>query len=64
VVDARTGLAPTALASVTVVGPDLTWADIDATCALALGPDGESWLRARPGRSAVVVRAVGPVGAW
>jgi thiamine biosynthesis lipoprotein len=64
VVDARTGLAPTALASVTVVGPNLTWADIDATCALALGPDGESWLRARPGRSAVVVRADGTVAAW
>jgi thiamine biosynthesis lipoprotein len=64
VVDARTGLAPTALASVTVVGPDLTWADIDATCALALGPNGESWLRARPGRSAVVVRADGTVAAW
>ena len=64
VVDARTGLAPTALASVTVVGADLTWADIDATCALALGAEGECWLRARSGRSAVVVRQDGTVAAW
>jgi thiamine biosynthesis lipoprotein len=64
VVDARSGAVPTALASVTVVGPDLTWADIDATCTLALGPDGEAWLRARPGRSAVLVRPDGTVTAW
>jgi thiamine biosynthesis lipoprotein len=64
VVDARTGRAPTGLASVTVIGPDLTWADIDATCALALGAEGEAWLRARPGRSAVLVRDDGTVTAW
>jgi thiamine biosynthesis lipoprotein len=64
VVDARTGRAPTALASVTVVGPDLTWADIDATCALALGDEGEAWLRGRAGRSAVVVRRDHTVTAW
>jgi thiamine biosynthesis lipoprotein len=64
VVDARTGRAPGALLSVTVVGPDLTWADIDATCALALGEEGEPWLRTRAGRSAVVVRRDGTVTAW
>lgn len=64
VVDARTGLAPTGLASVTVVARDLTWADIDATCTLALGRDGESWLRARPGRSAVLVRDDRTVAVW
>lgn len=64
VVDARTGRVPTAWASVTVVAPDLTWADIDATCALALGADGEAWLRARAGRRAVLVHADGRVTTW
>jgi thiamine biosynthesis lipoprotein len=47
-VDARTGLAPDGVASVTVVGPDLTWADIDATAAYAQGRDALAWLRGRP----------------
>ncbi len=55
VVDARTGTTPVGIASVTVVGPDLVWADIDATAAFALGPDALSWLRGRPGRSGLVV---------
>ena len=50
---------PRALASVTVVAPDLTWADLDATAAFALGADGPAWLRARPGRTGVVVHADG-----
>jgi FAD:protein FMN transferase len=59
-VDARTGLAPAGLASVTVVDGSLTTADVDATAAYALGPDGPAWLRAR-GRTAVVVAADGAV---
>ena len=51
VVDARTGRAPTALLSVTVVGPDLTGADIDATAALALDADAPGWLATRPART-------------
>ena len=58
IVDPRTGATPTALASVTVVGPDLTWADIDATAAFALGDEGLDWLRAR-GRTGLVVRPDG-----
>ena len=58
VVDARTGKVPTPLASVTVVGPDLVWADIDATAALALGAEAAAWLRSR-GRTALVVWADG-----
>jgi thiamine biosynthesis lipoprotein len=58
VVDARTGLVPNALASVTVVGPDLVWVDIDATAAFALGAEAEQWLRSR-GRTALVVWADG-----
>jgi thiamine biosynthesis lipoprotein len=59
IVDARTGRTPTGLASVTVVAPDLTWADIDATAAFALGDDGHAWLRGRPGRTGLVVREDG-----
>jgi len=58
VVDARTGHAQGAIASVTVIGADLTSVDIDATSALALGEDGPDWLRARL-RSGLVVWADG-----
>ncbi|PJI94149.1 FAD:protein FMN transferase [Luteimicrobium subarcticum] len=54
-VDPRTGLVPTALASVTVVGPDLVWADIDATAAFVLGADALRWLRTRCCRTGLVV---------
>jgi len=55
VVDARTGLAPRTVAAVTVIGPSLTWADIDATAAFAQGPRAADWLRTRTGRTALVV---------
>ena len=55
VVDARTGAIPTGVASVTVLADDLTWADLDATAAYALGPDALTWLRGRPGRRGLVV---------
>jgi thiamine biosynthesis lipoprotein len=58
VVDARTGGAADAVASVTVIGADLTSVDIDATTALALGLDGPHWLRSRL-RTGVVVWADG-----
>lgn len=54
-VDARTGLPVHGVASVTVVGPSLTWADIDATAAYAHGADAASWLAGRPGRTGLVV---------
>ena len=60
-VDARTGRAPQDVASVSVIGPSLTWADIDATAAYALGGWAEAWLRTRPVDSAVVVGADGRV---
>jgi thiamine biosynthesis lipoprotein len=59
VVDARTGAPPRGIASVTVVGDDLTWADIDATAAYALGREALAWLTSRSGRSGVVVWADG-----
>jgi thiamine biosynthesis lipoprotein len=55
VVDARTGEPPSAIASVTVLAEDLTWADIDATAAYAMGPDALTWLRSRARRRGLVV---------
>lgn len=55
ITDARTGDLPPAVASVTVLADDLTWADIDATAAYAMGADALTWLRGRPGRRGVVV---------
>ncbi len=54
-VDARTGRPAVGVASVTVIGPSLTWADIDATAAYALGAGAAAWLNTRIGRSALVV---------
>ena len=50
--------AQPAVASVTVLADDLTWADIDATAAFALGPDAARWLRGR-GHTGLVVHADG-----
>jgi len=58
-VDARTGLPPEGVASVTVVAGSLTWADIDATAAYARGPEAARWLETRRGRSGLVVWADG-----
>ena len=60
-VDARTGRPPTGVTSVTVIGPSLTWADIDATAAYAQGDRAAAWLRTRPIDSALVVAADGRV---
>jgi thiamine biosynthesis lipoprotein len=59
VVDARTGEVPTEVASVTVIGDDLTWADLDATAAFAQDRDALCWLRTRRGRRGLVVWADG-----
>ncbi len=53
-VDARTGHRPVGLASVTVMAASLTWADIDATAAYALGSAGPAWLASRNRRHLVV----------
>jgi FAD:protein FMN transferase len=58
-VDARTRRSPTGIASVTVIGPSLIWADIDATAAYAQGEDAATWMRTRPGRTGLVVWADG-----
>jgi thiamine biosynthesis lipoprotein len=58
-VDARTGLAPEGIASVTVLADSLTWADIDATAAYVQGRAAPGWLAGRPGRTGFVVWADG-----
>jgi thiamine biosynthesis lipoprotein len=55
IIDARTGQPVEGVASVTIIGPSLTWADIDATAAYAHGPRAAEWLQTRPGRIALVV---------
>ena len=54
-VDARTGRAPSGIASVTVIADSLTWADIDATAAWVQGQGAVAWLATRPGRTGLVV---------
>jgi thiamine biosynthesis lipoprotein len=55
IIDARTGQAPTGVASVTVIADDLTWADIDATAAFAHGHHALRWLTTRPARQGLVI---------
>ena len=59
IVDPRTGGTPTTWASVTVVGPDLTWVDIEATAAFVLGEEAPAWLGTRDRRTGLVVRPDG-----
>jgi thiamine biosynthesis lipoprotein len=59
VLDPHTGQPATALASVTVVGADLTLADGYATAAVAMGRDAPGWLRRLVGFEAYVVDAGG-----
>jgi FAD:protein FMN transferase len=55
--DPRTEDAPSALRSVTVVGPDLTWADAYATTAFVMGLDGLGWVTGHPGYDAYAITA-------
>jgi thiamine biosynthesis lipoprotein len=55
--DPRTGAAPDAFLSVTVVGPSLTWADAYATAAFAMGAAGPAWVHERLGYGALAIGA-------
>jgi len=59
VLDPFTGQPATALASVTVVGPDLTRADAYATAALAMGHAAHAWLDDLAGFEAFAIAADG-----
>jgi thiamine biosynthesis lipoprotein len=61
--DGRTGASAEALASLTVVGPELTWADAFATAAFAQGADGLQWVTRFDGYSAMAVDLDGQVRA-
>jgi FAD:protein FMN transferase len=59
VLDPHTGGPATALASVTVVGPNLTWADAYATAAVAMGEQAWVWLCTLGGHEGLVIAADG-----
>ena len=55
IVDPRTGLRPSGLLSVTVIGEDLGTADAYATAAFAMGEDGPAWLASLRGYDAMCI---------
>lgn len=57
--DGRTGQPAEALASMTVVGPHLTWADAFATTAFVMGLDGVEWVANFAGYRALAITAEG-----
>ncbi|MEH0846142.1 FAD:protein FMN transferase [Micromonospora sp. CPCC 205711] len=63
ILDPRTGRPATTLRSVTVVGPELLWADVYATAAVAAGPWALDWLAGLDGYPALLVDAAGRVRA-
>jgi FAD:protein FMN transferase len=61
VLDPRSGLPPTEVLSVTVVGPDLATSDAYATAAFAMGPRGSHWTARVRGYEAMTIMADGTV---
>jgi thiamine biosynthesis lipoprotein len=59
--DGRTGLPADAIASMTVVGPNLTWADAFATAAFVMGPDGVDWVTRFDGYRALAITLSGGI---
>jgi FAD:protein FMN transferase len=55
IIDPRVDHAVTELASATVIGPDLTWADAYATIVFVMGVDGLTWLQRHPGYEGCVI---------
>ena len=55
VVDPTTRRAPRGVLSVTVLGPDLTWADAYATAAFAMGRAGPAWTATLAGYEAMTI---------
>ncbi|QHC26963.1 FAD:protein FMN transferase [Streptomyces sp. GS7] len=62
ILDPHTGTPATRLASVTVVGPDLTTTDAYATAAFAMGPAARDWLEGLDGHEGFAVAPDG--GTW
>jgi thiamine biosynthesis lipoprotein len=61
IVDPATGSAASGLLSATVIGPELTWADVYATAAFVRGADAVAWLSGLAGHAGVVVTTDGAV---
>jgi FAD:protein FMN transferase len=61
ILDARGGLPPRGLVSMTVVGPSLTLADAYATIGFAMGSAGVAWVAARPGYAPYAITREGRV---
>jgi thiamine biosynthesis lipoprotein len=61
IIDPVTGAAPGGLLSATVIGPELTWADVYATAAFVRGSDALAWLSGLAQHVAVVVTTDGSV---
>jgi FAD:protein FMN transferase len=61
IVEPRTGLPAASLASATVVGPSLLWADVHATAAMARGAAALALLDVEPNYEALLVDAGGQV---
>jgi thiamine biosynthesis lipoprotein len=61
ILDPRTGRPVAELASLSVTGPSLMWADVYATAAFARGRAGLRWLRTVPAYEALVVHLDGSV---
>jgi thiamine biosynthesis lipoprotein len=59
VLDPHTGRPATALAAITVVGPNLTWADAYATAAVAMGEQAFGWLCTLDGHEGLVIATDG-----
>jgi thiamine biosynthesis lipoprotein len=57
--DGRNDQPADALASMTVVGPHLTWADAFATAAFVIGPDGVDWVANFDGYRALAITPTG-----
>jgi FAD:protein FMN transferase len=61
-IDPATGAPAREILSATVVGPDLTWADVYATAAFVRGRQALAWVSTLPGHAAIVVDHDGTVG--
>ena len=61
IIDPGTGAAAIGLLSATVIGPELTWADVYATAAFVLGHSGFGWLATRRGHAGILVEHDGSV---
>lgn len=64
ILDPHTGSAATGVASATVVGPSLLWADVFATALVARGPDAAQWAASLRGTSGLLVLADGSTHRW